>query len=190
VTVQKEVYKDEVVIEEVPVQTTRMERVVQKVSVPQKVMKTVPVTEIRLVPRTVTRRIPIDGNGNPIVVQSLDAPAVTPSSSPSDLPAKTQTAPAAAAPAAGNAITSKKPAITESGDLPAPSAPAAPPVPTESNSSTTELKIGSPEPSTAPVSPADEVLPAKSGAQSDSAEKPASDASNEKSGKIRVTGEE
>jgi hypothetical protein len=145
------------------VQSTRFERVVEKVSVPQKVMKTVPVTEIRLVPRTVTRRIPIDSNGNPIVVQSLSAPV----SSPSDLPAA---ATPAASPAAGEGttVTSKKPALIESGDLPAPSAPAAPPVPTEpipsaessaGTSSKTELKIGS-------------------------------DTTTEKSGKIRVTGDE
>jgi hypothetical protein len=161
VTVQKEVYKDEVVIEETPIQTTRMERVVQKVSVPQKVMKTVPVTEIRLVPRIVTRRIPIDSNGNPIAVEPT-------------LEANTASAPAASDSSAANegtTVTSKKPAITESGDLPAPTAQVAPPVPVEPSaaagtSSNTELKIGEAQP---PVS---------------------SEPSTEKSGKIRVTGDE
>ena len=92
-------------------------------------------------------------------------------------------------------MTSKKPAVTESGDLPAPTALAAPRVPKEilpenaaadpavdpaaesgaSASSKTELSIGSPEPEAKPE--------AKPQAQ------PA-DAKTEKSGKIRVTGEE
>jgi hypothetical protein len=84
-------------------------------------------------------------------------------------------------------VTSKKPAVTESGDLPAPTALAAPRVPTEilpdnttseigtSASSKTEVSIGSPEPEAKPE--------AKPDAQ------PA-DTKTEKSGKIRVTGEE
>jgi hypothetical protein len=84
-------------------------------------------------------------------------------------------------------VTSKKPAVTESGDLPAPTALAAPRVPKEilpenaaadpaaesgaSGSSKTELSIGSPEPEAKP-----QAQPA--------------DAKTEKSGKIRVTGEE
>ncbi|MFM8216208.1 MAG: hypothetical protein ACKN82_16435, partial [Pirellula sp.] len=174
VTVQKEVYKDEVVIEETPIQTTRMERVVQKVSVPQKVYKTVPVTEIRLVPRTVVRRIPIDANGNPIVVQSLSAPASSTISSPSDLPAASDAKSNLDSASEGTTVTSKKPALSESGDLPAPSAPTAPPVPTEpaaEASSNTELKIGNPEP-TSNANPASETP------------------SSEKSGKIKVTGDE
>jgi hypothetical protein len=185
VTVQKEVYKDEVIIEETPVQTTRMEKVVQKVSVPQKVYKTVPVTEIRLVPRTVVRRIPIDSNGNPIAVESLSAPTTSTIASPSDLPASAaaksavgSASEAGLATGGGTTVTSKKPAITESGDLPAPSAPSAPPVPTEpvlppettptaEASSNTELSIGNPEPAAA-----------------------AADTTKEKSGKIKVTGDE
>jgi hypothetical protein len=88
-------------------------------------------------------------------------------------------------------VTSKKPAVTESGDLPAPTALAAPSVPKEilpenaaadpaaesgaSASSKTELSIGSPEPEAKPE--------AKPQAQP-------TDAKTEKSGKIRVTGEE
>jgi hypothetical protein len=80
-------------------------------------------------------------------------------------------------------VTSKKPALTESGDLPAPTALAAPRVPTEilpdntasetgaSASSKTEVSIGSPEPEAKP-----DAQPA--------------DTKTEKSGKIRVTGEE
>jgi hypothetical protein len=176
-----------VVIEETPITTTRMERIVQTVSVPQKVMKTVPVTEIRLVPRTVTRRIPIDSNGNPILIESLGNPAITDPtkttsnpavSSPSDLPASN--APLSASPATeGTSVTSKKPAITESGDLPAPSAPTAPPVPTQQapaaeSSSTTEVTIGQ-----TPAADPKAIEPDASAG-----------ASNEKSGKIRVTGDE
>jgi hypothetical protein len=178
VTVQKEVYKDEVVIEETPIQTTRMERVVQKVSVPQKVYKTVPVTEIRLVPRTVVRRIPIDANGNPIVVQSLSAPATSTISSPSDLPAASETKSNLDAASEGTTVTAKKPSLSESGDLPAPSAPSAPLVPTEpaaEASSNTELKIGNPDPNPEPTV---------------KAEPTNTTPSSEKSGKIKVTGDE
>jgi hypothetical protein len=186
-----------------------MERVVQKVMVPQRVTKTVPVTEIRLVPRIVTRRIPIDIYGNPISVPSLETQASetqaaeaqtpnvqalsAPASSPSDQSAgKPAVGPdAREAAGQGTTVTSKKPALTESGDLPAPTALAAPRVPTEilpdnaaadpaadpvvesgtSASSKTELSIGSPEPEAKP-----QAQPA--------------DAKTEKSGKIRVTGEE
>jgi hypothetical protein len=187
-----------------------MERVVQKVMVPQRVTKTVPVTEIRLVPRIVTRRIPIDIYGNPISIPSLEPQASetqaaeaqtsenqtpkvqtlnAPASSPSDQSAGKPAAGPDASGAAGQGttVTSKKPALTESGDLPAPTALAAPRVPTEilpenaaaetgaSASSKTELSIGSPEPEAKPE--------AKPDAQ------PA-DTKTEKSGKIRVTGEE
>jgi hypothetical protein len=141
VTVQKEVYKDEVVVEEIPVQTTRYEKVVQKVQVPYKVMKTVPVTEMQLVPRLVTRRVPIDINGIPVVdtpIVSLAAPsssvtgnAPAAQASPSDIPQNVQ---------------SRKPAVTESGDLPAPATPNAPSAPVEpagsGTSSKTELQLG------------------------------------------------
>jgi hypothetical protein len=182
-----------------------MERVVQKVMVPQRVTKTVPVTEIRLVPRIFTRRIPIDIYGNPISVPSLETQASetqaaeaqtpnvqalsAPASSPSDQSAgKPAVGPDAnGAAGQGTTVTSKKPALTESGDLPAPTALAAPRVPTEilpdnaaaetgaSASSKTELSIGSPKPEAKPE--------AKPDAQ------PA-DTKTEKSGKIRVTGEE
>jgi hypothetical protein len=60
VTTQRESFKMETVVEEVPVRTTTMERVVQKVKVPVKVARRVEVKETRMVPRQVATRIPLD----------------------------------------------------------------------------------------------------------------------------------
>jgi len=60
VTTQRESFKMETVVEEIPVRTTTMERVVQKVKVPVKVARRVEVKETRMVPRQVATRIPLD----------------------------------------------------------------------------------------------------------------------------------
>ncbi len=60
VTVQRQTYKLETVTEEVPIRTYSTERVVQKVKTPVRVARRVPVVETRMVPKTVTSRIPLD----------------------------------------------------------------------------------------------------------------------------------
>jgi hypothetical protein len=116
----------EVVTEDVPIQTTRMERVVQKIQVPQRIARTVQTTEIQLVPRIVTRRIPVDMYGNVIVESTLPASESKSSTSlvvPSDPTPSVSDIPRS----------SKKPS-TESGELPAPQE--------KGNNATSELKIG------------------------------------------------
>jgi hypothetical protein len=126
VSVQRETYKMEVVTEDVPIQTTRMERVVQKIQVPQRIAKTVQTTEIQLVPRLVTRRIPVDMYGNVIVESALPASESKSSTSlvvPSD-----------ATPSPSDTSRSSKKPSTESGELPAPQA--------KENTSSSDLRIG------------------------------------------------
>ncbi len=59
VAVQRESYKLETVTQEVPIKTYTMEKVVQKVQRPYRVAKTVPYVETRMMPKTVTMRVPL-----------------------------------------------------------------------------------------------------------------------------------
>ena len=69
-------YKPEVVSEDVIIKTPIMERIVQKVLVPQRIARSVPYTEMRIVPRTYTQRVPLDYVGS--VISSY--PYIDPSS--------------------------------------------------------------------------------------------------------------
>jgi hypothetical protein len=152
VTVQRETYKLEVMSEDIPVTSTRMERVVQKIQVPQRVARTVEVTEMRLLPRTVTRRIPLDVNGMVIELPpatSVESLLVPSESSIVDMPVGSPSD------ATGVSRSSKKPAVpTESGELPSPAPSkgtaksaesAVKPSTSASKPSTAELNIGSPD---------------------------------------------
>ena len=180
--------------EDIPVTSTRMERVVQKIQVPQRVARTVEVTEMRLFPRTVTRRIPLDGNG--MVIET--APAISSESLLVPTEASAVEAPIASA-SDSNSInrSSKKPAVpTESGELPSPASSngstkateetakpakgAAESTTRSSKPSTAELNIGSPDGQSATEGKRDivPIQPEESSAES------------VKAGKIRTTDED
>jgi hypothetical protein len=92
VTTQRESFKMETVVEEIPVRTTTMERVVQKVKVPVKVARRVEVKETRMVPRQVATRIPLEyydpftpySNSSTPSLPSVVQPAASVSPRPSD----------------------------------------------------------------------------------------------------------
>jgi len=59
VQIQTTTYKPELITENVEIRTPTMEKVVQKVQVPRRIARTVPVTEMKTIARTYTQRIPM-----------------------------------------------------------------------------------------------------------------------------------
>jgi hypothetical protein len=138
VPVEMTTYRDEIVTQDVIVRTPITEKIVNKVQVPERIARSVPVTETRMVARTRWVRIPIDAFGNEIVDYSVisgatttNSPAVVTASGNSDKGSQVQPAGGVESKSAG------KPAVepkeekksTSEGDLPSPKAPG-------------ELKIG------------------------------------------------
>lgn len=120
VSVQRESYKLETVEQEVPVRTYETERVVQKVRVPVRVARQVPITETRLMPKTVTMRVPLayyDPYSSSIAdsysswMPILSDPVVVPGNSSTAAPPKTS-------PDSGKSdVSAFKPETKEKGEL-------------------------------------------------------------------------
>lgn len=120
VQTQTTTYKPEIVSEEVVIRTPIMERIVQKVQVPQRIARSVPYTEMRTVARTYTHRVPVGYVGpivtsypivDPTTVVTAGATGSGDASMASAKPATTDVA---------KEIEAKKPATSESASLPAP----------------------------------------------------------------------
>lgn len=121
-------YKPEVVSDDVVIKTPYMERIVQKIQVPERIARSVPYTEMRTVARTYTVRVPLDNidpiyNGSVSNWPIMDGPVVTAGAIESKGASGSSTQGAALGnPAAPNSdsagITSKKPALTEEALLP------------------------------------------------------------------------
>jgi len=122
VQTQVTTYKPEVVTEDVIIRTPIMERVVQKVQVPQRIARSVPYTEMRMVTRTYTHRVPIDFDGSIItsypVVDSSNV--VKASASGDGFTGKASPASDPNTSGTPNNVESKKPATPEEASLPAP----------------------------------------------------------------------
>jgi len=124
VQTQVTTYKPEVVTEDVIIRTPIMERVVQKVQVPQRIARSVPYTEMRMVTRTYTHRVPIDFDGSIITSYPVvDSSTVVKASASGD-GFTGKAAPASESNTSGSGtgtnIESKKPATSEEASLPAP----------------------------------------------------------------------
>ena len=136
-------YKPEVVTEDVIIRTPIMERVVQKVQVPQRIARSVPYTEMRTVARTHTHRVPIDFDGSIItsypIVDSSNVVKASASGDASTAKASPASEPNTSGAGSGTKIESKKPAILEESSLPAP----------KSNAVKSELFLGPAEGKTA-----------------------------------------
>ena len=130
-------YKPEVVSEDVIIRTPIMERVVQKVQVPQRIARSVPYTEMRTVARTYTHRVPIDFDGSIVTSYPIvDSSSVVQAAANVD--GFTGQAAAASKPATsgnGTKVESNKPATPETSLLPSP----------KSKGSNGELFLGSAE---------------------------------------------
>lgn len=122
-------YKPEVVSEDVVIKTPYMERIVQKIQVPERIARSVPYTEMRTVARTYTVRVPLDNidpiyNGSVNSWPIMDGPVVTAGAIESKGASSNSTQAAASGnnPAAPNSnsggVTSKKPALNEEALLP------------------------------------------------------------------------
>ena len=125
VQTQTTTYKPEVVSEDVIIRTPIMERIVQKVQVPQRIARSVPFTELRTVPRTYTQRVPIVYDGQivssypyPIVESSTVVTAGATGVSGTAGPAYDAGKPEVGG--RGKEVESGKPATTEEAPLPAP----------------------------------------------------------------------
>ena len=136
---QTTTYKPEIVSEDVVIRTPIMERIVQKVQVPQRIARSVPYTEMRTVARTYTQRVPIDYVG-PIISSypAVDSSSVVTAGATTNKGALGQSVNSSnpATSDGGKEVESKKPETSEAAPLPAPKA---------SNESKGSLSIGPPE---------------------------------------------
>jgi len=136
---QTTTYKPEIVSEDVVIRTPIMERIVQKVQVPQRIARSVPYTEMRTVARTYTQRVPIDYVG-PIISSypAVDSRSVVTAGATTNKGALGQSVNSSnpATSDGGKEVESKKPETSEAAPLPAPKA---------SNESKGSLSIGPPE---------------------------------------------
>ena len=123
VQTQTTTYKPEVVSEDVIIRTPIMERIVQKVQVPQRIARSVPYTEMRTVARTYTQRVPINYVG-PVVTSYpvVESSTVVTAGSAGNSGTASQTVGSSKPEAEAGAkdIESKKTATTEEAPLPAP----------------------------------------------------------------------
>ena len=139
VQTQTTTYKPEIVSEDVIIRTPIMERIVQKVQVPQRIARSVPYTEMRTVARTYTQRVPLDYVGSIISgYPTVDSSSVVTAGSTGNNGAVGQAVDSSKPATADGAkeVEAKKPAILEESALPAPKT---------SNESKSSLSIGPPE---------------------------------------------
>jgi hypothetical protein len=138
VPVELTTYRDEVVTHDVIVRTPITEKIVNKVQVPERIARSVPVTETRMVARTRLVRIPIDALGNAIAeypvitgATTTTSPAVVTASGSSDKNSQVLPAGGVDSKSAGKPPVEPKDEkkFTSEGDLPPPK-------------SSGELKIG------------------------------------------------
>jgi hypothetical protein len=121
ISTQYTTYKSEVMTEDVVIKTPIMERIVQKVQVPERIARSVPYTEMRTVPRTYQMRVPLDGTivdsiSNWPIVDSV----VVPASGVVEGNIVNQASGTTTSPSSVKEIESKKPPVSESANLPGP----------------------------------------------------------------------
>ena len=139
VQTQTTTYKPEIVSEDVIIRTPIMERIVQKVQVPQRIARSVPYTEMRTVARTYTQRVPLDYVGSIISgYPTVDSSSVVTGGATPNRGAVGQAVDSSKPATVDGAkeVEAKKPAILEESALPAPK---------NSTDSKGSLSIGPPE---------------------------------------------